>query len=111
MIRRCHPGWPTGVRDRAELLPEPGHDLPGGAAGGRVEAGGRLVQEDELWVADEGEREVEAAPLAAGESARERARPGGEADQFDGLVDVARRTVEPGVEGQALAHGQAQLGL
>src|SRR5215472_14968203 len=47
-----------GEEDGLAELPEPGDDVPGGAAGGRVETSGRLVQEDELWVADEGEREV-----------------------------------------------------
>ena len=36
--------------------------------------------------------------------------PAGEADQGDGLVDVAWRAVEAGVQGEALAHGQAGLG-
>jgi hypothetical protein len=54
-----------GEEDGLAEVPEPGDDLPGGAAGGRVEAGGRLVQEDELGVADEGEGEIEPAPLAA----------------------------------------------
>jgi len=92
-------------------LPEPGNDLPGGAAGGRVKTSGRLVQEDELWVADEGEGEIEPAPLAAGQPGAERARLLGETDQGDGLLDVSRRTVEPGVHGQALPYGQAGLGL
>ena len=33
--------------------------LPGGAARGRVEAGRRLVEEDELGIADERDAEVE----------------------------------------------------
>jgi hypothetical protein len=37
-----------GEEDGLAELPEPGDDLPDGAAGGRVEAGGRLVQEDAL---------------------------------------------------------------
>ena len=40
---------------------------PGGAARRGVEAGRRLVEEDELRVADEREREVQAARLAAGQ--------------------------------------------
>src|SRR5579862_1025887 len=55
-----------GEEDSLAELTEPGHDLPGGAAGRRVEAGGGLVEEDEIWIADEGEREVEPSPLAAG---------------------------------------------
>ena len=52
-----------GEEDGLAELSEPGNDLPGGAAGGRVETSGRLVQEDELGVADEGEGEIEPAPL------------------------------------------------
>jgi hypothetical protein len=100
-----------GEEDGLAELTEPGHDLPGGAAGGRVEAGGGLVEEDEVGIADEGKREVEPSPLAAGEPGGDRVRSGFEADQFDGLVDVPRRAVEPGVQGQAFAHGQAKLGL
>ena len=80
-----------GEEDRLAELPQPGDDLPGGPAGGRVEPGGRLVEEDELGVADQREREVEPPPLAAGQPRAERARLPGEADQGDGLVDVARR--------------------
>ena len=47
--------------------------IPGGVAGLRVEAGGRLVQEDELRAADHGHREREALLLAAGEPAVGRA--------------------------------------
>src|SRR5215472_2322691 len=100
-----------GEEDRLAELPEPGDDVPGGAAGGRVETSGRLVQEDELWVADQGEREVEPAPLAARQPGADRVRLAGETDQGDGLVDIPRRAVEPGIHGQALPHGQAGLGL
>src|SRR5215831_8628269 len=64
----------SGEEDGLAEPAEPGNDLPGGAAGGRVETSGRLVQEDEFWVADEGEGEIETAPLAAGQPGAERAR-------------------------------------
>ena len=48
----------------------PGHqvadDLPHGPAAARVEPGGRLVEKYQPWVADQGHREVEPAPHAAG---------------------------------------------
>jgi hypothetical protein len=100
-----------GEKDCLAELPEPGNDLPGGAAGGRVETSGRLVQEDELWVADEGQGEIEPTPLATGEPGAERACLLGETDQGDGLVDIPRRAIEPGVQGQTLPDGQAGLGL
>jgi hypothetical protein len=55
----------SGEEDGLAELPESGNDLPGGAAGGRVEARSWLVREDELRVADEGESEIELAPLRA----------------------------------------------
>jgi hypothetical protein len=100
---------PPAIHGLAEV-PEPGHDLPGGAAGRRVETSGRLVQEDELRVADQGEGEIEPAPLAARQPAAERARLAGQTDQGDDLVDIPRRAIEPGVHGQALPDGQAGLG-
>src|SRR5260370_37893474 len=62
-------------------------------------------------VAEGGEGEIERAPWAAGQPGAERARLLGEAGQGDGLVDIPRRAVEPGVHGQALPDGQAGLGL
>ena len=62
-------GEEDGLAERAEVLDR----RPGLAAGGRVEAGGRLVEEEQVGVADEREREVEAAPLAAREQLDARA--------------------------------------
>jgi hypothetical protein len=101
----------SGEEDGLAESPEPGNDLPGGAARRRVEASGRLVQEDELWVADKGEGEIEPAPLAGRQPGAERARLPGETYQGDSLVDIPRRAIEPGVQGQALPHGQAGLRL
>ncbi len=100
-----------GQEDRLAELAEPGDDLPGGPAGRRIETGGRLVQEDDLGVADQGQGDIEAPALAAGQLRGERVRLLGQADQGDGVVDVARRPVVAGIQLQALAHGQAGLGL
>ena len=54
---------------------------------------------------------VEPPPLAAGQRRAQRVRLAGQADQRDGLVDVPRLAVVAGVQLQALAHGQAGLGL
>ena len=56
------------------------------AAGGRVEAGGRLVEEDQLGVAGDAEREVEPAALAAGQRRGAVARAVRQADQLEHLV-------------------------
>ena len=70
-----------GEEDRLAELAQAGDHLPGLAARRGVEAGGRLVEEEQLGVADQRQRHVEAALLAA----RERRGPGvrllGEADQ------------------------------
>jgi len=55
-----------GEKDGLAQGPQAGDDLPGGAPGGGVKAGGGLVEEDELRVADQGEGEVQPPPLAAG---------------------------------------------
>ena len=60
--------------------------LPGLPPRGRVEAGRRLVEEDELGVADEREGEVEPPELAARERAHARVALLGEADELDHLV-------------------------
>ena len=81
-----------------------GDDLPGGPAGRRVEAGGRLVQEDQVRVADQPQPEVETPLLPARQRAHPRVTLLGEADDLDHLVDVARGAVVPGEHVEALAH-------
>ena len=76
------------VRERADRQPRR-------APGGRVEAGRRLVEEDELGVADEGQREVQAPQLPAGQPPRPLALLAQQAGELDDLVDVARIRVQP----------------
>src|SRR2546423_8719587 len=73
--------------DRLAEAAEGAQRLPGLAARVRIEAGRRLVEEDQLRVADEGKAEVEAAALAAGEAPHELVALLAEADQLDHLVD------------------------
>ena len=56
-----------GEDDRDAVRAQVPDELPGGPAGLRVEAGGRLVQEDQLGAADDGHRQGEPLLLAAGE--------------------------------------------
>src|SRR5205085_3753270 len=95
-----------GQEDGLAELTEPGDDLPGGPTGGRVEPGRRLVEEHDVGVADEGEGDVEATALPARELRGERVSRVVEADQGDGVLDVAWRSVVPGVQGEALPHRQ-----
>ena len=55
-----------GEEDRHAAVHEIADDPPHGAAAARVEAGGRLVEEDDPRIADQGHREVEPAAHAAG---------------------------------------------
>src|SRR5215210_1307982 len=72
----------------AELLQRP-DDAPRGAARRGVEAGGGLVEEHELRVAHEGERQVEAPPLAARELLGAGVRLLAEAHELDRVVRIA----------------------
>ena len=83
-----------GLAERAQ----PVDHVPGGAARRRVEARRRLVEEDQLRVADQRERDVEPPPLPARELRRERVGLLVEPDERDRLVDVARLEVVAGVE-------------
>ena len=68
-----------GQEDRDAVGDEVADDLPHRVAAARVEAGGRLVEEDDPRVADERHREVEPAAHAAGVGggrARRPRRPG-----------------------------------
>ena len=71
-------------------------DVPGRAAGRGVEARRGLVEEDQLGVADEREREVEPARLAARQRADVRVLLVLEPGERDDLLDVARVRVEAG---------------
>ena len=75
------------LAERAQALDH----VPGGAPGRRVEAGRRLVEEDELRVADQGEGHVEPSALPARELLAERVRLLLQPDERDRLLDVARR--------------------
>ena len=79
-------------------------DLPGVAARARVEAGGRLVEEDQLGIADQRQGEVEAALLAAGEGLDPRPRLLGEPDEVEHLVDPPGPRVVARVEVEQLHH-------
>ena len=98
-----------GQQDRLAERAQPCDQLPRLAARGRVEAGGRLVQEQQLRVAAEAEREVEPPPLAAGERLDARAGDRAEADEVEHLVRRKRARVGGAVELDRLAG--AELGV
>ena len=98
-----------GLAERAERADH----LPRRAPRLRVEAGRRLVEEDEVGIADERDAEVEPPLLAARERLDPRARLLLQPDERDHLVDVARRAVVAGEDRVRLADGEVrpQLGL
>ena len=85
------------------------HHLPGLPAGRGIEAGGRLVEEEQLGVADEGHPDVEAPLLAAreGRDAGVAFRP--EADEVDDLPRRPGVGVEARVHGERLGDGQVPV--
>ncbi len=83
-----------GQQDRLAERAQRAHRLPGGAARLRVEAGGGLVEEDQLGVADERQREVQPPQLPAGELAAAHVGLLLQAGQREHLLDVARVRVE-----------------
>ena len=82
--------------DRLAERAERADHLPGGAPCSRVEAGRRLVEEDELRVADERDPEIEPPLLASGERAYTCVLLVRETYELDDLVDVARVRVVAG---------------
>src|SRR5206468_469857 len=85
-----------GEEDRHALVAELSHLIPDAGTGLRVEAGGRLVEEEELWAVDDAEADIETPAHAAGIGA---GLAVGRLIEFEDGEDVAR----PG-HGFGLAH-------
>ena len=83
--------------------------VPRLAAGRGVKAGGRLVEEQQFRVADQGNRDVQPPLLAAGQLAHPGAPLVLQADQADHLVHRPRMRVEGGIHGDRLAHGEVPV--
>jgi len=88
-----------GEEDRATAGLELLDDLPGLAAGLRVQAGGRLIKEEQFRVADQGAGEREALFLAAGQSADVGGGLADQAHQFQDRVHLESGGVETAEEG------------
>src|SRR5580704_1740024 len=87
-----------GQNDGFAEGPHVAHDLPGGTARRGVETGGRFVEKDELGIAHQAERDVEATLLAAGKLADPLAGLLGEPDQVDDLRGRSRGRVIASIE-------------
>ena len=92
----------------AELAqrPDRGPRLP---AGGRIEAGRRLIEEDQVRVADEREREVEPPALAAGQGLRTSVSLLLKLDEPDHLIDTSTAGVVAAVHLDQFGDGQLAL--
>ena len=95
-----------GEEDGLAEVAQGGDRLPGLAPRLRVEAGGRLVEEEQLRIADQRHADVEAALLPAGELAGARVRLALEADRVDHLLDRSRPAVVAGEQRERLGDGQ-----
>ena len=94
---------------RAAFRLDGADQVPEVVAGLRIEAGGRLVQEQHLRVVDERDRQQQALQLPPGQLAVVALRDLLERAQGDQLVDVAAARIEPPEQLQGLAHGQEVL--
>src|SRR6266508_4137524 len=95
--------------DALAELTESTDRLPGLAARGGIEAGRRLVEEDELGIADERECEIEPAQLSPGQGAHPRVDLLGETNEFDYLLGSPRMGVVAGEEVEGLSYGQERV--
>src|SRR4051812_42781406 len=93
-------------QDRLSQRAQRADRLPRRAPRRRVEAGGRLVEEDQLRVPDERQPEVQAAQLAARELAGLGALLALQPHERDDLVGIARRRVHAGEVHERLAHAE-----
>jgi hypothetical protein len=95
-------GQEYGLAERGEVL----HDRPGLVPGRRVEAGGRLIEEEQVGVARQRDRDVEPPLLPARELDHPRVPLAGQADQLDDLVAGSRARIIARVHGDGLGDRQ-----
>ena len=78
---------------------------------GGVEAGRRLVEEDQLGIADERQRDVEAASLTTRQTLALRRGAVRQSDHFQGFPHLPGARVVPGIKRHALLHRQFRFGF
>src|SRR4249920_2759292 len=99
-----------GQHDRGAVPAQRLDQLPELAAGLRIEAGGRLVEEDQFGPPDNTQRNVQPAGLTAGQLADPRPCLAGQPDQGDRFLGPARRRVERGEVPDDLELGEFRPG-
>ena len=98
--------------DRGAALAEPVDQLVDATRGDRVETGRRLVEEQDLRVAEERSRERDPLAKALGQGAARIVRPVGEVDGLEGTRDARARIghlVQVGEALEVLEDAQAQV--
>jgi hypothetical protein len=98
-----------GEQDGLAQFLEVPDDLPCAAAGSRIEAGGRLVQEKKLRVTGEGHTHVEAPHLPAGELAHSCVPLLLETHEFDDLIQRPGLRVCLSVQLDGLGHREVDI--
>ena len=95
-----------GEQDGRAVAPQGLDELPGGAAGLRVQPGGGLVEEHQLGAPDDGHGQRQALLLAAGERAERHALDVGEPEAVEQVSRVQRGAVVARDQAQQLAGAQ-----
>ena len=98
-----------GQENRLPQLAQRADHVPRRPARRRIEPCRRLVEEEDLGVADEPEGEVEPPLLPAGERLHAVVALLGEADEVNDIVGVTRRRVVAGEERDVLAHREVDV--
>ena len=98
-------GEQHGHAERRQVLDH----FPRLVTGRGVKAGRRLVEEQQFWIADEGNRDVQPALLAAGELEDAEVALLFEAHQIDHFIHWPRMRIKGGVHRDRLAHGQIPI--
>jgi len=93
--------------DGGAAISDPANQVPRGAARGRVETGGQLVEEDDLGPAEQRERDEEALLLAAGEGGVGAAPQVAKPPLGQHGVHIGRSLVQPREQPDGFAHPQA----
>ena len=92
--------------DRLSLGSHVADQVPGRVASLRIEPAGQLVQEDQLRIADQRQRDREALLLATGEIGVGDVLPVGQAEPLEDRLRLERPRVEGGEQAHGLAHPQ-----
>jgi hypothetical protein len=98
--------------DRHAAAAERGDQLMDVSSDGRIQAGGRLVEEQHLRVAEQGSGQGDSLAEPLGQGAADIVGPVGKVDGPQGVVDAIGRVgrlVETGEAFQVLGHAQAQI--